>query len=68
MDLSFDEFVINADITYDGKPMEFPVQPPSKDELLDSDESYPRLAGFLVRSYSDRRTAIKGGVRLQFDH
>ena len=68
MDLSFDEFVINADITYDGKPMEFPAQPPTKDELLDSDDSYPRLAGFLVRSYSDRRTTIKGGVRLQFDH
>ena len=68
LDLSFDEFVINADIMYDGKPMEFPVQPPGKDELLDSEEGYPRLAGFLVRSYSDRRTAIKGGIRLQFDH
>ena len=35
LDLSFDEFVINADIIYDGKPMEFPVQPPGKDELLE---------------------------------
>jgi xanthine permease XanP len=68
LNLSFDEFVINAEIMYDGKPMEFPVQPPGKDELLDSEEGYPRLAGFLVRSYSDRRAAIKGGVRLQFDH
>jgi len=68
LDLSFDEFVINADIIYDGKPMEFPVQPPGKEELFDSDEGYPRLAGFLVRSYSDRRTTIKGGLRLQFDH
>ena len=68
LDLSFDEFVINADIIYDGKPMEFPVQPPGKEELFDSDEGYPRLAGFLVRSYSDRRNTIKGGLRLQFDH
>ena len=68
LNLSFDEFVINAEIMYDGKPMEFPVQPPGKDELLDSEEGYPRLAGFLVRSYSDRRAAIKGGIRLQFDH
>jgi len=68
LDLSFDEFVINADVAYQGKPMEFPVQPPSKDDLLDSEESFPQLAGFLVRQYTDRRMAIKGGVRLQFDH
>jgi xanthine permease XanP len=68
LDLSFDEFVINADIAYSGKPMEFPAQPPSKGELLESEESYPQLAGFLVRQYTDRRMIIKGGVRLQFDH
>jgi hypothetical protein len=48
--------------------MEFPTEPPSKEQLLESDESFPRLAGFLVRQYTDRRVAIKGGVRLQFDH
>jgi xanthine permease XanP len=68
INLSFDEFVMTADIFYDGTPMEFPAEPPSKDQLLESDESYPRLAGFLVRQYTDRRMAIKGGVRLQFDH
>ena len=68
IDLSFDEFVINADIIYEGKPMEFPAEPPGKEELLDSEESYSRLAGFLVRRYTDRRIAINGGVRLQFDH
>jgi hypothetical protein len=36
--------------------------------LLESEEGYPRLAGFLVRQYTDRRMGIKGGVRLQFDH
>jgi NCS2 family nucleobase:cation symporter-2 len=66
--LSFDEFVINAEIMYDGAPMEFPTEPPSKEQLLESDDAYPRLAGFLVRQHTDRRTAIKGGVRLQFDH
>jgi xanthine permease XanP len=66
--LSFDEFVINADIMYDGATMEFPAEPPSKEDLLDSEAGYPRLAGFLVRQYTDRRLSIKGGVRLQFDH
>ncbi len=68
INLSFDEFVIGADIMYTGAAMEFPDQPPGKEELLDSEDGYPRLAGFLVRQYTDRRMAIKGGVRLQFDH
>jgi NCS2 family nucleobase:cation symporter-2 len=68
VNLSFDEFVVNADIIYDGAAMEFPAEPPSKEDLLESEEGYPRLAGFLVRQYTDRRMGIKGGVRLQFDH
>jgi xanthine permease XanP len=68
IELSFDEFVISADIEYSGAPMEFSAQPPSKEQLLDSEEGYPQLAGFLVRQSTDRRMMIKGGVRLQFDH
>ncbi len=68
VELSFDEFVIGADITYSGKPMEFPAEPPGKEELFDTEQGYPRLAGFLVRQHTDRRSVIKGGVRLQFDH
>ena len=68
IELSFDEFVISADIEYSGAPMEFSAQPPSKEQLLDSEEGYPLLAGFLVRQSTDRRMMIKGGVRLQFDH
>lgn len=68
VNLSFDEFVINADIIYDGATMEFPAEPPSREDLLDSEEGYPRLAGFLVRQHTDRRMVIKGGIRLQFDH
>ena len=68
IELSFDDFVINADIIYDGKPLEFPTTPPTGEELLETEESFPRLAGFLVRHYTDRRISIKGGVRLQFDH
>jgi NCS2 family nucleobase:cation symporter-2 len=68
IELSFDEFVINADIRYEGRPMEFPTQPPGKEELLESEGSYSRLAGFLIRHHTDRRMAINGGVRLQFDH
>ena len=68
IELSFDEFVVTADIVYDGKRMEFPDAAPGKEELFEAEDGYSRLAGFLVRSYTDRRIAINGGVRLQFDH
>ena len=68
IELSFDEFVIGADITYDGKSMEFPTEAPGKEELFESEQGYPRLAGFLIRQHTDRRLQIKGGVRLLFDH
>jgi hypothetical protein len=66
LELSFDEFVIGADITYDGKLMEFAAVPPSKEELFDTEHGYPRLAGFFGET-KYRRMSIKGGVRLQFD-
>ncbi len=65
LELSFDEFVIGADITYDGKLMEFAAVPPSKEELFDTEHGYPRLAGFFGET-KYRRMSIKGGVRLQF--
>ena len=72
LDISFDEFVVDAVVTYQGEPLEFPAQAPSKEELLESDDGYRRLAGFLIRHHADRMTAIRRNeeaiVRLHFDH
>ncbi|HEY7300986.1 MAG TPA: solute carrier family 23 protein [Xanthobacteraceae bacterium] len=70
--VSFDEFVIDAVLTYAGEALEFPLQPPTQDEILESPEGARRLAGFLVRRYADRVVASnrerQATVRLQFDH
>lgn len=72
LDISFDEFVVDAIVTYEGEPLEFPAQAPSKEELLESDDGYRRLAGFLIRHHADRMTATRRNdeavVRLHFDH
>jgi NCS2 family nucleobase:cation symporter-2 len=73
LDISFDEFVVDAVVTYEGEPLEFPAQAPSKEELLESGEDgYRRLAGFLIRHHADRMTATRRDgeavVRLHFDH
>jgi xanthine permease XanP len=70
--IAFDEFVIDAVITYEGAPLEFPTQPPTQEEIVASTEGARRLAGFLVRRYADRMVASRierqAVVRLYFDH
>jgi NCS2 family nucleobase:cation symporter-2 len=70
--LAFDEFVIDAVVTYEGTELEFPVQPPTQEEILESMEGARRLAGFLVRRHADRMVASsrerQTTVRLHFDH
>ena len=57
LDISYDEFVIDAVVTYVGAPLEFPTQPPTKEEIIETDEGHRRLAGFLIRRYADRMEA-----------
>jgi xanthine permease XanP len=72
LEVSYDEFVIDAIVTYVGAPLEFPAQPPSKEEILETEDGHRRLAGFLIRRHADRMESAKSGeqtvVRLHFDH
>jgi xanthine permease XanP len=72
LDISYDEFVIEVLITYDGAPLEFPTQPPTKEEILETEDAHQRLAGFLIRGHADRMRASKRNdhtmVSLHFDH
>ncbi len=72
LEVSYDEFVIEAVVTYAGTPLAFPTHPPTRDEILEADDGQQRLAGFLVRRYADK-VATTGRdslniVRLRFDH
>ena len=72
LEVSYDEFVIEAVVTYAGTPLAFPTHAPTRDEILEADDGQQRLAGFLVRRYADK-VATTGRdslniVRLRFDH
>jgi xanthine permease XanP len=70
--ISFDEFVIDACLSYVGLPLQFPTSAPSHDEILASDHGAQCLSGFLIRRYADKITASANNglneIRLQFDH
>jgi xanthine permease XanP len=72
IDVSYDEFVIDAVVTYAGASLEFPTRPPSTEEMLETEDGHRRLAGFLIRRYADRMTSTTSGeqtvLRLYFDH
>ena len=49
IEVSYDEFIIDAVITYAGAPLEFPTQAPSAEEIVETEDGHRRLAGFLIR-------------------
>ena len=72
LEVSYDEFVIDAVVTYAGAQLEFPTRAPTKEEILETEDGHRRLAGFLIRRYADRMASAKSGeqtvLRLHFDH
>jgi xanthine permease XanP len=71
-EVSFDEFNLDMDIRYEGKPMEFPSRRPTEDALLADENAVASLSGFLIRQYADRiKAEMANGrcrVQLHFDH
>jgi len=72
VNISYDEFKIEAEVRYSGLPLQFPKTAPSKEEILESDEGALRLSGFLIWRYADRITVSEDGglqtIKLHFDH
>lgn len=54
LSISYDEFDIDARLTYKGTVLELPDRPPTHDELLQGEDGLRRMAGFLVRGQADR--------------
>jgi NCS2 family nucleobase:cation symporter-2 len=60
--MTYDEFDVEASLTYRGEPLELPDLPPSKEEIkkVGGDRL---LAGFLIRRQADKaQSAVKGGM------
>ncbi len=71
-ELSFDEYSLDIRASYKGEPMAFPTERPEKAELRTDPGAVARLAGYLVRQYTDKVTARQEGqqcfVELHFSH
>jgi len=69
---NFDEFLLNLEISYQGKPLNLSGRPPDPRTLLESDDGLDQLEGYFVRHYSDRVSEERYGdavhVKLGFDH
>lgn len=68
----FDEFNLDLLISWRGQPLETPTERPDLDAIMDDDQSFARLAGFLIRRYADRMTQKSEGdsqrLVLHFEH
>jgi len=63
VEASFDDFDVEVRVSYDGVPLELPVQRPTMDEVLDSADGERKLAGFMLRSFADRVSATQKNGR-----
>ncbi len=68
----FDEYSLDVRATYLGPSMSFPEERPDKAEIRSNLEAVARLAGFIVRQYTDKLTTTREGrqclVDLHFNH
>ena len=72
VDATFDEFYLDIRVSYLGPLLELPDRRPTNEEIIETEEGHRRLAGFMLRRYADRVSAIhKSGrstVTFHFDH
>ena len=72
LDISFEEFNMEALVTYDGVPPVLSHIRPSDAELMEEEGALAQLSGFLVRKYARKiKIEEKDGkcqIRLGFEH
>ena len=70
VDMKFDELNLDIDIDYEGTLMQFPMSPPSPEEMLEDDTAVSKLSGFLIRQHVDRvsSTAKDGQCNIHFHY
>ena len=72
LEVSFDEFNLDAFLQYRGEPLEFPSQRPDASKVLTDVSAQLKLSAFLIRQYANKvNVSVKNGtsvIRLHFDH
>lgn len=69
---SFDEFHLRVDMSYQGEPVILGHSRPSPEQLLEDDQAFARLSGYLISQYADTVGLETSGdgqkVRMVFEH
>ena len=72
LEASFDEFHVQVDMTYQGEPVILSHCRPSPEQLLEDDQAFARLSGYLISQYADtvrlETTGDTHRVRMVFEH
>jgi NCS2 family nucleobase:cation symporter-2 len=72
VEAKFDEMSLDVSFDYQGRLLDFQLQPPTEADLLEDEEAVFRLSGFIIKNYVDRiKTEEKNGhcrVIFHFDH
>ena len=70
--VSFDEYNLDAELSYEGSPLPFTDKRPGEDEILSDPSAQLRLGCFLIRGYADRVISASSGsfavLKIHMEH
>lgn len=70
--VSFDEYNLDAEVSYTGTPLPLPEKRPSDDEILNDPSAMLLLGGFLIRAHADRASSSASGglavLKIHMEH
>ncbi|MDD1687688.1 solute carrier family 23 protein [Methanoregula sp.] len=70
--VSFDEYNLDAEISYAGAPLPLPETRPGEEEILSDPSAMLRLGGFLIRGHADRVCTVASGglsvLKIHMEH
>jgi len=70
--VSFDEYNIDAEVSYTGSPLPLPDKRPNEEEILNDPSAMVRLGGFLIRGHADKVSSSASGdlavLKIHMEH
>ena len=67
--VSFDEYNLDATVTWTGEPLPLPEKRPSEEDIINNPSAMIQLGGFLIRGHADKvRSSSSGGISVLMIH
>lgn len=70
--VSFDEYNLDAEVSYTGTPLPLPEKRPGDEEILNDPSAMLLLGGFLIRAHADRASSSASGglavLKIHMEH